>query len=368
MSRFRARPDPQILTQAEYAAAVAGLRYVSDEDAPGIRRERRGRGFGYRSADGRPVRDPAFLRRARALAIPPAWTDVWIAADADSHVAATGRDARGRKQYRYNPAFVRVRDLAKFDHLIDFAHALPRIRKAVDAHLGLPGMPREKVLATVIALLEQTLIRVGNEDYVKQNGSFGLTTLRNRHVRVAGSELRFLFKGKSGRTWRLSLRNRRVAGIIRSCQELPGQHLFQYLDEDRQPHKITSSDVNAYLRKVSGRDITAKDFRTWAATVEAACAFHRLKHEGPALKKHVREVLNLVAERLGNTPTVCRKCYVHPEIVTAYELGEFDLGPIEQDGSENRLDLDRAERAVLRFLKNRAAPAASPKQTLAAAG
>ncbi|MBV9692740.1 MAG: DNA topoisomerase IB, partial [Alphaproteobacteria bacterium] len=193
----------------------------------------------------------------------------------------------------------------------------------------------------------------GNEDYVKQNGSFGLTTLRNRHVRVAGSELRFLFKGKSGRIWRLSLRNRRVARIIRSCQELPGQHLFQYLDDDKQPQKISSTDVNSYLREVSGREITAKDFRTWAATVEAALAFQRLKSEGATTKKQVRAVLSQVAERLGNTPAVCRKCYIHPEIVTACELGEFDLGAIEDQRDEDRLDLDRAERAVLRFLKSR---------------
>ena len=342
---------PHILAQADYAAAVAGLRYVSDEDTPGIRRERHGAGFTYRDAEGRVVRDASFLKRARALAIPPAWTGVWISPDADAHLAATGRDAKGRKQYRYNPAFVEVRGLAKFGHLIAFAQGLPRIRKTVDGHLGLRGVPREKVLATIIALLEQTLIRIGNEDYVKQNGSFGLTTLRNRHVRVEGGELRFLFKGKSGKTWRLSVRNRRVANVVRACQELPGQNLFQYLDEDGRPQKVTSSDVNAYLREAAGQEVTAKDFRTWAGTVEAALAFHRI--EGPPLKKHVREVVAQVAERLGNTPTVCRKCYIHPDIIAAYEQGELALGTHIDEQTEDRTTLDRAERATLRFLKSR---------------
>ncbi len=348
---FQAEQAPHILAQADYAAAVAGLRYVSDEDTPGIRRERHGKGFTYRDAEGRAVRDAPLLKRVRALAIPPAWTGVWISPDADAHLAATGRDAKGRKQYRYNPAFVEVRGLAKFGHLIAFAQVLPRIRETVDGHLGLRGMPREKVLATIIALLEQTLIRIGNEDYVKQNGSFGLTTLRNRHVRVEGSELRFLFKGKSGKTWRLSVRNRRVAGVVRACQELPGQNLFQYLDEAGQPQKVSSSDVNLYLREAAGHEVTAKDFRTWAGTVEAALAFHRIP--GPPLKKHVREVVAQVAERLGNTPTVCRKCYIHPEIIAAYEQGDLALGAHIGEETEDRAALDRAERAVLRFLKSR---------------
>jgi DNA topoisomerase-1 len=348
---FQSELAPQILAQAEYAAAVAGLRYVSDEETPGISRERHGTGFTYRGADGRPIRDAAFRRRVRALAIPPAWTSVWISPDPDAHIAATGRDAKGRKQYRYNPLFVEVRGLAKFGHLIAFAQALPKIRKCVDEHLRLRGMPREKVLASVVALLEQTLIRVGNEDYVRQNGSFGLTTLRNRHVQVQGSELRFLFKGKSGKTWRLSLHNKRVAKVIRACQELPGQNLFQYLDDDGAPQKVTSSDVNGYLRNAAGHEVTAKDFRTWAGTVDAALAFQRI--EGPPLKKHVREVVAQVAERLGNTPTICRKCYIHPEIIAAYEQGELALGNHIDEEAEDRIELDRAERAVLRFLKSR---------------
>jgi DNA topoisomerase-1 len=348
---FQTAEAPHILAQADYAAAVAGLRYVSDEDTPGVRRERHGRGFTYRDAEGRAIHDAAFIKRVRSLAIPPAWTGVWISRDADAHLAATGRDAKGRKQYRYNPAFVEVRGLAKFGHLIAFAEGLPKIRKTVYEHLGLRGMPREKVLATVVALLEQTLIRVGNEDYAKQNGSFGLTTLRNRHVHVAGSELRFLFKGKSGKTWRLSVKNRRVATVVRACQELPGQNLFQYLDEDGKPQRVTSSDVNAYLREAAGREVTAKDFRTWAGTVDAALAFHRL--EGPPLKKHVREVVTQVAERLGNTAAICRKCYIHPDIIEAYEAGELSLGRHIDRDEDDETALDRAERATLRFLKSR---------------
>lgn len=347
---FSTAKGPQILAEAEYAAAVAGLRYVSDDDTPGIRRERRGTGFSYRGSNGRTVRDTTFLRRVRALAIPPAWTDVWISPDANAHLAATGRDARGRKQYRYNPAFLEVRGFAKFDHLVAFAESLPKIRKVVDEHLKLGGMPREQVLATVCALLEQTLIRVGNEDYAKQNGSFGLTTLRNRHVQVEGSALRFLFKGKSGKTWRLSVRNRRVAKVIRACQELPGQNLFQYIDDDGAPQRVTSSDVNAYLREVSGRDVTAKDYRTWAATVEAALAFAHL--DGKPAKKKVRDVVALVAARLGNTSTICRKCYIHPAIITAYERKALRLASDEERGGDDRLGLDSAERAVLRILKS----------------
>jgi len=334
----------------DHTAAAAGLRYVSDEDTPGIRRMRQGRGFTYRTPNGRIVRDQQFKKRVRALAIPPAWTSVWISPDPRAHLAATGRDAKGRKQYRYNAKFLETRDRTKFHHLIAFARSLPGIRKAVKRHLRLKGMPREKVLATVIALLEQTLIRVGNRGYVKENGSFGLTTLRNHHVHIQGSELRFLFKGKGGKTWRLSVKNARVAKIMRACQELPGQQLFQYLADDGEPQSVTSSDVNAYLREASGRDVTAKDFRTWAATVEAALAFRALK--GPPLKKNVRDVIMQVAEKLGNTATICRKCYIHPAIISAYEKGELAL---TKSSGANKGGLDPAERAVLRLLKARRA-------------
>src|ERR1041385_2790857 len=347
---FQGARGPQMSAEPDYAAAMAGLRYVSDEDTPGIRRIRQGNGFIYRAPGGRVVRSPALIRRMRALAIPPAWTSVWISPDPKAHIAATGRDAKGRKQYRYNPKFLETRGRAKFNHLIAFAESLPKIRKAVEMHLRLRGMPREKVLATVIALLEQTLIRIGNRGYVKENGSFGLTTLRNDHVHIQGSELRFLFKGKSGRTWRLSIRNARVARIMRACQELPGQQLFQYLAEDGSPQCITSSDVNDYSRAVSGSDVTAKDFRTWAATVEAALAFHAL--QGPPLKKNVRDVIAQVAEKLGNTATICRKCYVHPMIISAYERGELLLSKGANKGASG---LDGAEWAALRLPKSRAA-------------
>jgi len=339
----------QLRSDAQRAASYAGLRYVSDEETPGITRTPHGTGFSYRSHDGRAV-DKATVKRIRALAIPPAWTSVWISPFPNAHLAATGRDAKGRKQYRYNPEFLQIRNTAKFGHLIAFAESLPKIRKAVSDHLSARGMPREKVIATIIALLEQTNIRIGNEDYAKENGSFGLTTLRNKHVRVSGSELRFLFKGKSGKTWRLSVNNRRVAKIIRACQELPGQNLFQYEEEDSELQKITSGDVNDYLREVSGRDVTAKDFRTWAGTVLAASALSAL--EGPPLKKNTREVIAHVADQLGNTATICRKCYVHPDIVTAYEAGELKLN-IRHTESESTTDLDPVERAVLRFLKAR---------------
>jgi len=337
------RADPQI------AATYVGLRYVSDEETPGISRQPRGRGFTYRALGGK-APDRATLKRIRALAIPPAWTSVWISPFADAHLAATGRDAKGRKQYRYNPEFLQIRDAAKFEHIVAFARVLPKIRKSVSEHMALRGMPREKVVATIVALLEETHIRIGNEDYVKQNGSFGLTTLRNRHVRVAGSELRFLFHGKSGKTWRLSINNRRVAKVIRACQELPGQNLFQYEDEQGALQKVSSSDVNDYLREVSGRDVTAKDFRTWAGTVLAAAALTAF--DGPPLKKLVREALAQVADRLGNTVAICRKCYVHPDIISAYEGGTLSL-KIEERERQDVGELDAVERAVLSFLKSR---------------
>lgn len=339
----------QLRSDPQRAASYAGLRYVSDEETPGITRTPHGKGFSYRGVDGRPV-DRSTVERIRALAIPPAWTSVWISPFPNAHLAATGRDAKGRKQYRYNPEFLQIRNTAKFGHLIAFAEVLPKIREAVNANIAMRGVPREKVIATIISLLEQTNIRIGNEDYAKENGSFGLTTLRNKHVRVAGSELRFLFKGKSGKTWRLSVRNRRVAKIIRACQELPGQNLFQYEDETGALQKVTSGDVNDYLRDVSGRDITAKDFRTWAGTVLAAAALNGL--EGPPLKKHTREVIAHVADQLRNTATICRRCYVHPDIVTAYEAGELKLS-IRNADAECSAGLDPIEHAVLRFLKSR---------------
>ncbi|MCC2677056.1 MAG: topB, partial [Ramlibacter sp.] len=253
------------------AARSAGLSYVND-DEPGIRREAAGDGFTYRRDRGAVVRDEATLQRIRKLAIPPAWTDVWICPSAQGHLQATGRDARGRKQYRYHPRFREAREETKYEHMLEFARALPELRSKVADHMALRGLPREKVLATVVHLLEATLIRVGNDDYARENRSYGLTTLRDRHVAVEGGQLRFEFKGKSGKTWRLQVQNRRVAKVVRACQELPGQRLFQYRDEQGELREVTSSDVNAYLREITGRDITAKDFRTWAGTVMAALA------------------------------------------------------------------------------------------------
>ena len=253
-------PDPQD------AAETAGLTYVSDEE-PGIRRKKAGTGFSYVTSQGTKVQDQKTLKRIRKLAIPPAWTDVWICAKPNGHLQATGRDARGRKQYRYHAAFREVRESTKYEHMVEFANSLPAIRRTLAEHMALRGLPREKVLATVVHLLETTLIRVGSDSYAKDNKSYGLTTLQNNHVEVNGTELKFHFKGKSGKTWQLRVKNRRVAKIVRACQELPGQELFQYIDEDGVLRDVTSSDVNAYLKEITQRDITAKDFRTWHGTV-----------------------------------------------------------------------------------------------------
>lgn len=337
--------------------AEAGLVYGSDE-MPGIRRRRSGRGWSYRAPGGGGGRDAATLGRIRALAILPAWTDVWIASDPRSHIQATGRDGRGRKQYRYHPDFRALREEAKFGHLLRFARALPKIRAAVDGDMARRGLPREKVLATVVRLLERTFIRVGNDDYAAQNQSYGLTTLCDRHVRVDGASLRFRFKGKSGKLWDVGLKDRRLAGIVRRCQELPGQELFQYVDEDGVVCDVTSADVNAYLRAVTGEDVTAKDFRTWAGTVLAAMALAAFEAVDSAAKakKNVRAAIERVAGRLGNTPTICRKCYVHPEIVEAYLDRSLLLEvreEVEDELRQTMADLDPVEAAVLAFLHGR---------------
>jgi DNA topoisomerase-1 len=346
---------PPGVVDAKEAAAEAGLRYVSDEQ-PGITRRRSGNGFAYRMPDGSPVRDKATLERIRSLAVPPAYRDVWICPHANGHIQATGRDDKGRKQYRYHPRWREVRDAAKFEHIMEFAAALPGIRARVDADMKKSGMPREKVLATIVHLLETTLIRVGNDDYVKQNGSFGLTTLRNRHVAVDGSELRFSFKGKSGKSWRLGVKDRRVARIVRQCQELPGQELFQYVDADGQPRDVTSDDVNEYLREIAGAEVTAKDFRTWAGTVLAALALQECERFSTqaAAKRNIRAAIEAVSARLGNTPTICRKCYVHPEILDCY-LDEALILEIEAE-AEAESDsgtLRPDEAAVLALLRQR---------------
>jgi DNA topoisomerase-1 len=341
----------------EEAAQNAGLRYVSDEE-PGIKRQKRGKGFRYLLPSGKPVSDPATLARIRKLAIPPVYTGVWICARADGHIQATGRDAKGRKQYRYHPLFREIRESTKYDHMLAFAAALPQIRARIDEHLQLRGLPREKVLATVVHLLETTMIRIGNADYAKQNKSFGLTTLRDRHVQVDGSELRFHFKGKSGKMWRLKIKDRRIAKIVKASQDLPGQHLFQYIDDQGLQREVTSSDINAYLREISGSDITAKDFRTWNGTVLAALALSEYEKvdSQAAAKKNVRAAIEAVAARLGNTPTICRKCYVHPEIVESYLSDRLSLEALDSIEEELRGDLARLrpeEALVLAFLQRR---------------
>lgn len=339
------------------AAQNAGLRYVSDEE-PGIRRQKRGKGYRYLLPGGKSVTDRATLARIRKLAIPPAYTNVWICGRPNGHIQATGRDAKGRKQYRYHPLFRELRDSTKYDHMLEFAAALPRIRARIDEHMRLRGLPREKVLATVVHLLETTMIRIGNADYVKQNKSFGLTTLRDRHVNVEGAELRFHFKGKSGKIWRLKIRDRRVAKIVKACQDLPGQHLFQYLDDGGVQREVTSGDINAYLREISGTDITAKDFRTWHGTVLAALALSEYEKVGSqaAAKKNVRVAIEAVSARLGNTPAICRKCYVHPEIVESYLDDPLSLEALTSVEEELRGDLKRLrpeEAVVLAFLQRR---------------
>jgi len=338
-------------------AESAGLVYVAG-DQRGVRRERQGDGFAYFKPSGEPVSDAATLERIRKLAIPPAWTEVWICANPNGHLQATGRDARGRKQYRYHPQFRELSEANKYEHMLEFARALPALRAKVAAHMALRGLPREKVLATVVHLLETTLIRVGNDDYARQNKSYGLTTLRNPHVKVAGSELRFQFKGKSGKTWRLQVKDRRVAKIVKACQELPGQDLFQYRGEDGEQRSVSSADVNAYLREISGRDITAKDFRTWAGTVLAALALQEFQSfdTQAGAKQNVRAAIEKVAARLGNTPTICRKCYVHPEILASYAEGAMLLEikeRVEQELREDLASLRPEEAAVLSLLEAR---------------
>jgi DNA topoisomerase I len=341
------------------SAKVAGLSYVTDTK-PGIRRKRSGKGFTYLDPDGKPIRDPVVLRRIASLAIPPAWTEVWISPKPLGHLQATGRDARGRKQYRYHPRWRDVRDETKYTRMLAFGAALPRIRRRIDADLARPGLPREKVLATVIRLLETTLIRVGNEEYARTNRSFGLTTMRDRHVAVDGAKVAFKFRGKSGIYHAIDLGDRRLARVVKRCRDLPGQDLFQYLDDDGQAQTIDSADVNAYLREVSGEDFTAKDFRTWAGTVLAALAlqeFETFDSEAQA-KRNIMRAIESVAERLGNTPTVCRKCYVHPEIIQSYLDGsvlQTLRARAEREMSGSLDELRPEEAAILALLQQRLA-------------
>jgi DNA topoisomerase-1 len=358
-------PDQaETIVEPREAARAAGLRYVSDT-RPGITRHPKGDGFIYRDPDGELIKDEATLERIRSLAIPPAYTDVWICPFPSGHIQATGRDARGRKQYRYHPRWRETRDATKYEHMAEFAEVLPLIRARVAADLRRKELTREKVLATVVRLLETTLIRIGNDDYAKENGSFGLTTLRNKHVRVDGGTMRFAFKGKSGKTWKLGLQDRRVAKVVRECQDLPGQELFAWRDEDGTPHDVTSGDVNDYLREITGRDITAKDFRTWAGTVMAALALREFEafDTQAAAKRNIRAAIEKVSARLGNTPTVCRKCYVHPDLLDGYMAGQLALEIAERAEQELKDEMEHLkpeEAAVLALLARLRAGKAPP--------
>lgn len=344
-------------TDAEQAASDAGLRYVTDR-TPGIRRERAGGSFRYYAPGGREITGEAELRRIRSLAIPPAYTGVWICPDPRGHIQATGRDAKGRKQYRYHPRWREVRDETKYHRTIAFGQALPRIRARVEEDLRRPGLPREKMLAAVVRLLEITLIRVGNDEYARANRSFGLATLRDRHVQIDGSEVRFRFRGKSGKFHTITLRDRRLANIVRRSRDLPGQELFQYLDDAGAVQDIGADDVNEYLRAIAGEEFTAKDFRTWAGTVLAA---QTLRSIGVAdtqteTRRRVKEAIEEVAARLGNTPTICRACYVHPVVLDAYLDGSL-VERLAQVAAEEFLAdgrLSEEEAAVLAFLRSQA--------------
>ena len=339
----------------EDAAISAGLTYVND-DMPGITRQRSGKGFSYKGPDGRTITDKAERKRLASLAIPPAYVDVWICPDPRGHIQATGRDAKGRKQYRYHPDFRELRDSSKYDRMLDFARGLPQLRAQVDADMSRRGLPVEKVLATIVFLLENTMIRVGNTRYARENKSHGLTTLRMRHVTLDGNQVHFKFKGKSGKEWNLGLRDRRVARIIRAVQEIPGQHLFQYVDDDGARRQVTSTEVNDYLRQITGRQVTAKDFRTWTGTVLAALALaeYEKADSEAAAKRNVRDAIESVAARLGNTPTICRQCYVHPQIIDAYLADELRLELADTiDDTLTQTDLRPEETQVLRFLKKR---------------
>ncbi|HEV2127744.1 MAG TPA: DNA topoisomerase IB [Thermomicrobiales bacterium] len=341
----------------EESAREAGLRYILD-DRPGITRRRAGKGFSYRDPNGERMTDTKVIERIKSLAIPPAWTEVWICPSPKGHLQATGRDAKGRKQYRYHPRWREVRDENKYEHVLAFGKALPSIRERVDADLRKHGLPKEKVLALVVRLLETTLIRVGNDQYAKENKSFGLTTMRDRHADIHGSTITFEFSGKGGIEHEVDLRDRRLARIVKQCQDIPGQHLFQYVDDEGNRQPIDSDDVNAYLKEITGADYTAKDFRTWAGTklaAEALAEFEEFDSE-TAAKKNVVDAIERVAGRLGNTTTICRKCYVHPAIIDAYMDGDTVESIRQRAGqelAEHLADLDPEEAAVLMLLHER---------------
>ncbi|HET9087849.1 MAG TPA: DNA topoisomerase IB [Acidobacteriaceae bacterium] len=351
---------PEIVTDPIQAAREAGLRYVSDA-APGIVRQRRGKGFRYLGPDGAPVRDEETLARIKSLVIPPAWTKIWICPNPKGHLQATGRDAKGRKQSRYHPRWREIRDETKYERMLLFGACLPKIRERVERDLAEPGLSRRKVLATVVRLMETTLIRVGNAEYARENHSYGLTTMRNKHVQVDGSTVIFKFQGKSGVRHTIDLTDKRLAKIIQRCQDIPGYELFQYVDENGEHHPIDSADVNEYLREISEQDFTAKDFRTWSGTLLACMALSELAtfESATQAKKNIVQAIKSVAARLGNTPSVCRKCYVHPAVLEFYTAGT--MLQILQEFSPQRLERSphelRIEEAALIHLLKQASPA-----------
>jgi DNA topoisomerase I len=349
----------EIVTEPAAAAEEAGLRYVSD-DQPGYSRKRNGDGFEYFDTQGKLIRDEQRILRINRLAIPPAYRDVWICPSPNGHIQATGRDDRGRKQYRYHERWREVRDENKYEKMLVFGQKLGRIRQRVKKDMALRGLPRNKVLATVVYLLETTFIRVGNEEYARENKSFGLTTMRNRHVDVKGSTVRFNFRGKSGVAHEREVDDPRVAKVIRKLADLPGQELFQYVDEEGEARNVSSQDVNDYLREISGEEFTAKDFRTWAGTVMAAIALNEVGafENKTQAKRNVRDAVHAVAKVLGNTPAVCRKCYVHPIVLQTYLTGAAIAGlkkRAEETLAESLEDLNSAEAAVLGFLQEKLA-------------
>ena len=348
---------PSVSPDPVESAKAASLRYVTDS-TPGIRRVRRGTGFRYIGADGKVIRDTEQLRRFKSLVIPPAWSDVWICPSANGHLQATGRDAKGRKQHRYHPRWREVRDETKYGRMLAFAKALPAMRKRVEHDLALPGLPREKILATVVRLLETSLIRVGNEEYARQNHSFGLATLRNRHVNVSGSTIRFEFRGKSGVEHTLDINDKRLAKIIKRCQDLPGYELFQYIDDQGERRAIDAMDVNDYVKQLAGEEFSTKDFRTWHGTVLAARALQEFRNVDAQAqsKKNIVQAIESVAKKLGNTKAVCRKCYIHPAVIDAYTDGSL-LRVLDQRVKKEIKDslhgLEPEEAAVLGLLHQR---------------
>ncbi len=348
---------PEIVKDPQEAAKLAKLRYVRD-DRPGIRRKRAGKGFSYADSDGHIIRDKDTLARIKHLAVPPAWREVWICPYANGHIQATGIDDRGRKQYRYHERWRATRDENKYARLLTFACVLPKIRVRVDDDLKKTGLPREKVLAAIVKLMERTAIRVGNEEYARSNKSYGLTTMKNRHATVEGAHLVFKFPGKSGVRHTIDLNDRQLARIVAKTQDLPGQDLFEWVDEGGAPHTISSVDVNAYLKEISGDDFTAKDFRTWTGTVLAAMTLLEMEafDSQAQAKRNVVAAIKSVAKRLGNTAAVCRKCYVHPAVLDSYLGGTLAESMATSTRSERRKNLDALlpeEAAVLALLQKR---------------